>query len=164
MALTLLAESLSLTPRARLARLLLRLADAEGRVRGNQDEFARLLGMTRSSVRRALASLPMLIPLVTRARGHITVDSFSHLFSPATLRAQDCVAGLLALTVSACLAWVALRKAQSTADYGDMTPMLNIPLAPFVYAMAALLALDAAYRLAALVGPAAAQPEPTQDD
>lgn len=56
-ALTLLAEALSLTPRARLARLLLRLADADGRVRGNQDDFGRLIGMTRSSVRRALASL-----------------------------------------------------------------------------------------------------------
>ena len=56
-ALTLLAESLSLTTRARLARLLLRLADGDGRVQGNQDEFGRLIGMTRSSVRRALASL-----------------------------------------------------------------------------------------------------------
>jgi CRP-like cAMP-binding protein len=53
----LLAEALALSPRARLARLLLRLADAEGRVEGNQDEFGRLIGMTRSSVRRALASL-----------------------------------------------------------------------------------------------------------
>lgn len=56
-ALTLLAESLSLSPRARIAKLLLRLADAEGNVRGNQDDFGRLIGMTRSSVRRALASL-----------------------------------------------------------------------------------------------------------
>lgn len=56
-ALTLLAEALSLTPRARVARLLLRLADDDGSVRGSQDDFGRLIGMTRSSVRRALASL-----------------------------------------------------------------------------------------------------------
>jgi CRP-like cAMP-binding protein len=55
--LTLLAEALALSPRARLARLLLRLSNEEGRVYGNQDEFSRLIGMTRSSVRRALASL-----------------------------------------------------------------------------------------------------------
>jgi CRP-like cAMP-binding protein len=54
---TLLAEALSLTSRARLARLLLRLADGEGRIHGNQDDFARLVGITRSSVRRALVSL-----------------------------------------------------------------------------------------------------------
>lgn len=56
-ALTLLAEALSLSPRARIAKLLIRLADAEGRVHSNQDDFGRLIGMTRSSVRRALASL-----------------------------------------------------------------------------------------------------------
>ena len=56
-ALTLLAESLALSPRARIAKLLLRLADADGNVRGNQDDFGRLIGMTRSSVRRALTSL-----------------------------------------------------------------------------------------------------------
>jgi CRP-like cAMP-binding protein len=56
-AVSLLAEALALTPRARLARLLLRLADADGRVRGNQEEFGRVIGMTRSGVRRSLASL-----------------------------------------------------------------------------------------------------------
>ncbi len=54
---SLLAEALALTPRARLARLLLRLADGQGRVLGNQEEFGRVIGMTRSGVRRSLASL-----------------------------------------------------------------------------------------------------------
>jgi CRP-like cAMP-binding protein len=54
---TLLAEVLSLTPRARVARLLLRLADGEGVVQVNQEDLARLLGMTRSSIRRAISSL-----------------------------------------------------------------------------------------------------------
>jgi len=56
-AVTLLAEVLALTPRARLARVILRLADAEGRVAARQDDLARLLGMTRSSLQRALAGL-----------------------------------------------------------------------------------------------------------
>lgn len=56
-AVTLLAEALSLSPRARVARILLRLASKEGTVPGSQEDLARLLGMTRSSVRRALASL-----------------------------------------------------------------------------------------------------------
>jgi len=55
--LTLLAEALSLTPRARVARLLLRLADEDGVVEANQEDLARLLGMTRSSIRRAVGSL-----------------------------------------------------------------------------------------------------------
>lgn len=56
-AVTLLAEALSLRPRARLAKLLLRLADDNGRVNASQDDFSRLIGMTRSSVRRAVGSL-----------------------------------------------------------------------------------------------------------
>ncbi|MGB3291269.1 MAG: TRAP transporter small permease [Burkholderiaceae bacterium] len=86
------------------------------------------------------------IPLMTRVRGHIIVDSFSHFMSDRMLRAQDCVAALIATVVSGFLAWVTLHKAISTANYGDLTPMLHIPLAPFVYFMAGLLALDAVYQ------------------
>jgi CRP-like cAMP-binding protein len=52
-----LAEALSLSPRARVARLLLRLADDAGSVQGSQEELGRVLGMTRSSIRRAVSSL-----------------------------------------------------------------------------------------------------------
>lgn len=91
------------------------------------------------------------IPLMTRSRGHIVVDSFSHFFPPYIQRLQDHAADLISLTVSGFLAWVTLHKAQTTADYGDMTAMLNIPLAPFVYFMAALLALDMVYHAVNLV-------------
>ena len=53
----LVAEALSLRPRARLARLFLRLADEEGAVPGSNEEFARLIGMTRSSMQRAIRHL-----------------------------------------------------------------------------------------------------------
>ena len=56
-AVTLLAEALSLSPRARLARMLLRLADADGRVVVRQEDLAHLIGMTRSSLQRALHAL-----------------------------------------------------------------------------------------------------------
>jgi CRP-like cAMP-binding protein len=55
--LRLLAEAVALSPRARIARILLRLALPDGSVPGSQEELGRLLGMTRSSVRRALSSL-----------------------------------------------------------------------------------------------------------
>ncbi|MCZ0962361.1 Crp/Fnr family transcriptional regulator [Paracoccus benzoatiresistens] len=56
-AVTLLAEALSLSPRARVARILLRLAQADGSVTCSKEDLGRLLGMTRSSARRALTSL-----------------------------------------------------------------------------------------------------------
>ncbi len=53
----LLAEALALSPRARLSRVVLRLAGGDGWAEVRQDDLARLLGMTRSSLQRALASL-----------------------------------------------------------------------------------------------------------
>ena len=73
-ALRLLAEALSLTPRARIARLLLRLADDGGAVEGSQEDFARVLGMTRSSVRRAMASLIDIGVIETGYRHYVIVD------------------------------------------------------------------------------------------
>lgn len=73
-AVRLLAEALSLTPRARLARLLLRLADDTGAVEGSQEDFARVLGMTRSSVRRAMASLTDIGVIETGYRNHVILD------------------------------------------------------------------------------------------
>ena len=67
MALTLLAEALSLTPRARLSRLLLRLSEASAEIHANQDDLGRVLGMTRSSLRR---SLNVLIAERTIATGY----------------------------------------------------------------------------------------------
>jgi len=85
------------------------------------------------------------IPLMTRSRGHIVVDTFSHFFPEGVQRLQDRIAALISMLVSGMLAWITLHKAQTTADYGDITAMLGIPLAPFVYFMAILLALDTIY-------------------
>jgi CRP-like cAMP-binding protein len=52
-----LAEVFSRTPQERLARILLRLADSEGKVSATQEDLSRLIGMTRSSLRRILGEL-----------------------------------------------------------------------------------------------------------
>lgn len=52
-----LAEVLSQTPRERLARMLLRLADGDGKVSATQQDLARLIGMSRSSLQRVLNDL-----------------------------------------------------------------------------------------------------------
>jgi CRP-like cAMP-binding protein len=54
---TLLAEALSLSPRARLARTILRLSEPGGAVHASQHDLARLIGMTRSTLQRSLAEL-----------------------------------------------------------------------------------------------------------
>ena len=71
-AVSLLAEALSLSPRARVARLLLRLADDSASVQGSQEELGRVLGMTRSSIRRAVSNLTE-IGAIRSGYGRITI-------------------------------------------------------------------------------------------
>lgn len=52
-----LAEVLALPPRARFARILLRLAMPDGTVRVTQEELGTLAGMSRAAFRRAFVSL-----------------------------------------------------------------------------------------------------------
>jgi CRP-like cAMP-binding protein len=57
LALKVLAEVLALPPRARFARLLLRIASPDGSVRATQEELGRMAGMSRAAFRRAFAVL-----------------------------------------------------------------------------------------------------------
>lgn len=57
LAIRVVAELLSLRPKSRFARLLLRLAGPDGKVRATQGELGRLAGMSRAGFRRALGDL-----------------------------------------------------------------------------------------------------------
>lgn len=57
LALNVLAEVLSLSPRARFARMLLRMAAADGSVHVTQAELGRLAGMSRAAFRRSFRDL-----------------------------------------------------------------------------------------------------------
>ncbi len=55
--LSVLAEVISLPPRARFARALLRLSSASGSVHITQEELGRMVGMSRAAFRRSFAAL-----------------------------------------------------------------------------------------------------------
>jgi CRP-like cAMP-binding protein len=57
LAVSILAEVLSLPPRARFARMLLRQSGPDGSVRATQEELGRMAGMSRAAFRRALSAL-----------------------------------------------------------------------------------------------------------
>lgn len=57
LALQVLAETLSLSPRARFARTLIRMASADGLVRVTQEELGRMAGMSRAAFRRSFIEL-----------------------------------------------------------------------------------------------------------
>lgn len=68
LAVTLLAEVLSLTVRARVCRRLLALTNGDGDASITQDELAKLLGITRPTLRRCLVDLEALGAIRTRYR------------------------------------------------------------------------------------------------
>ena len=68
LAVTLLAEVLSLTVRARVCRRLLALSNGEGEASITQDDLAKLLGITRPTLRRCLDELEAHGAIKTRYR------------------------------------------------------------------------------------------------
>lgn len=74
LAVSILAEVLSLSPRKRFARMLLRLAGPDGSVRVTQDELGRMAGMSRAAFRRAFTALIEAGTVRTEYRGVRIVD------------------------------------------------------------------------------------------
>ena len=82
------------------------------------------------------------LPLVSHANEHVTIDFIDRLLgargSGALKRAVD--AGCAALMFF--LTWLMWRKAGTISGYGDTTDVLRILVGPFVYFMAAMIALS----------------------
>lgn len=74
-AVTHLAEALSLTVRARVCRRLLALSVATGQAAITQDELAKLLGVTRPTLRRCLIELEALGAIETQYRKLRVIDA-----------------------------------------------------------------------------------------
>ena len=83
------------------------------------------------------------LPLVSLAGEHIVFDSFDR-WQPAGLRRlQQLIVDLLCAGALLGLAWLMWLKAGQLASYGDTTPQLKLPVAPFVYAMSVCCVLTA---------------------
>ena len=97
------------------------------------------------------------LPLVSRADEHVTLDFIDGLFGRRgrrlLRRGVDVVCGLLILG----LAWRVFVKAGKIAGYGDTTDVLRIPVGPFVYFMALMVAITAVVHLVKAVLPDAAE-------
>ncbi len=82
------------------------------------------------------------LPLVSHADEHVTMDFIDHMVGP---RARAAIAALAQLVCAATLlglSWLIWIKAGKIGAYADTTDVLKIPLAPFVYFMAAMIALS----------------------
>ena len=89
------------------------------------------------------------MPLVSRADEHVTMDFIDKILSSdrrrLLRRAMHAACGLLFVGMS----WLVWTKAGKLAGYGDTTDVLKIPVAPFVYFMAVMIAVTGVIHLIA---------------
>jgi TRAP-type C4-dicarboxylate transport system permease small subunit len=93
------------------------------------------------------------LPLASRADEHVTLDFIDMILSDSgrllLRRLVDLVCGILVLG----LAWRVWVKAGKIAGYGDTTDVLRLPVAPFVYFMALMVAITAIVHLLKAIFP-----------
>ena len=103
------------------------------------------------------------LPLVSRADEHVTLDFIDALLGERgrqfLRRLVDIVCGLIILG----LAWRVWVKAGKIAGYGDTTDVLLIPVGPFVYFMALMVAVTAVVHLVRAFLPASPEKPKTFD-
>jgi TRAP-type C4-dicarboxylate transport system permease small subunit len=88
------------------------------------------------------------LPLVSRRDEHVTIDTVEQHLSDAVRAGLRRVMHAIAAAGIAGAAWLMYRKAATLGEFGDRTQLLGAPIAPFVYFMAALLAVTALVHLA----------------
>ena len=81
------------------------------------------------------------LPLVSHADEHVTMDFIDRMLPAAVTRALIRLVHGLCAAVMFFLAWQVWIKAGKIAGYGDTTDVLRILVGPFVYFMAAAIAL-----------------------
>jgi TRAP-type C4-dicarboxylate transport system permease small subunit len=93
------------------------------------------------------------LPLASRADEHVTLDFIDKALSEGgqgrLRRLIDFVCGLIVLG----LAWRVWVKAGKIAGYGDTTEVLRVPVGPFVYFMALMVAVTAVVHFLKAVWP-----------
>jgi TRAP-type transport system small permease protein len=93
------------------------------------------------------------LPLASRSGEHVTLDFIDRPLTAAGRRAlrrlMDGLCGVILLG----LAWRVWVKAGKIAAYGDTTEVLRLPVSPFVYVMALMVAVTAVVHLAKVVFP-----------
>jgi TRAP-type C4-dicarboxylate transport system permease small subunit len=95
------------------------------------------------------------LPLAARADEHVTLDFIDMALGASgrllLRRVVNLVCGLLILG----LAWRVWIKAGKIAGYGDTTEVLRLPVGPFVYFMAVMVAVTGIVHLAKVAFPSA---------
>lgn len=87
------------------------------------------------------------LPLVSKRREHIVIDTFDPLMSARVKRGLDVFADIVCTVTLAGIGWLIFRRALRVAEYGDTTTVLKLPLAPVAWVMGAMIIVTAAIHL-----------------
>ena len=93
------------------------------------------------------------LPLVSKQREHIVIDTFDTLMSPVVKRGFDVFADIVCSVTLCGIGYLIFRRAVRVAEYGDTTSVLKIPLAPVAYVMAAMIVIAALIHIALIFVP-----------
>ena len=87
------------------------------------------------------------LPLVSKRREHIVIDTFDTFMSKRVKRGLDILADIVCTIALAGLSWLLFHRAIRVAAYGDTTSVLTLPLAPVAYLMGTMIVVTAAIHL-----------------
>jgi TRAP-type C4-dicarboxylate transport system permease small subunit len=93
------------------------------------------------------------LPLASRAGEHVTLDFIDRPLAPSGRRLLRRLIDLLCGAIVLGLAWRVWAKADKIAAYGDTTEVLRLPVSPFVYVMALMVAITGVVHLAKAILP-----------
>jgi TRAP-type transport system small permease protein len=87
------------------------------------------------------------LPLLTAARGQITVTLFERFMPSSALPAMDGAIALFSACVLGVFAWRIAAEASYRGGFGDITPFLHLPIAPFAWFMSGMAVIAAVLTL-----------------
>lgn len=93
------------------------------------------------------------LPLVSKQREHIVIDTFDFLMSPKVKRGLDMFADIACTLIMSGVGYLIFRRALRVAEYGDTTNVLKLPLAPVAWVMGVMIVVTAVIHLALVFVP-----------
>ena len=93
------------------------------------------------------------LPLASRSDEHVTLDFIDMLLGTRGRRLLRRLIDLVCGVIILGLAWRVWVKAGKIAGYGDTTEVLRIPVSPFVYFMAVMVAVTGIVHLVKVIFP-----------
>jgi TRAP-type transport system small permease protein len=100
------------------------------------------------------------LPLVSHADEHVTMDFIDRALRGRARIWLNRIVNAIVAGLMGFMSWQVAIKAGKISSYGDATDVLRIPYGPFVYFMAATLALAALIHLYKIYDPGAPSEEP----